>query len=322
MRKLLVFFSMVVVAGMMSVNLTSCGSDDPMPVPTVKLLAEVDADDQYTVNLTVEATDATSYSWTYGDGETSTQMGSHQYLYGESGPYTISVIVTNESGTASATKSVTINASIQEMLAGVDPAGKQWVVSTTASASDGVGPLAESELVVNLPIALVGGDLLGYVGFSDEYDNVFTFKPDGSYAVDDVNGLNLCTAIKAMYTTGEMEPGNSWSMGKFGFATMAYSVGDDAAWAVTENSTVSFAAMSEDPTSSEAEPTLTPMDVSLENVTELVVSGSGYFGLLDMTNYVTFESVSADLMVVNVIIHTRDPEKPSMFARMTMVPVQ
>jgi PKD repeat protein len=268
--------------------------------------------------LSIQATDAESYAWNYGDGESATASGNHSHTYAASGDYTISVTVTNETGSASATADITINPSIQEMLAGVDAAGKSWVLSRTASADDGVGPLAPTELTPNLPVALVGGDLLGYVNLPEEYDNVFTFKPDGSYTIDNVNGLNLCTAIKAIMTTGEPNPGNSWTYGALGFATMPYTVDANAKWTVTEDATIAFAAMSEDPTSGESNPPLTPMDVSYEGVTQLSISGNGYFGVLDLTNYVIIRSISPDKMQADIIIHTT-VEQPSMFVRVTMV---
>ena len=314
MRKLLVFFSMMVIAGFMAVNLTSCG-DDPMPLPTVKLLAEVDPDDQYKVNLTVEATDATTYAWDYGDGNLSVAGENHSHIYAASGDYTIKVTVTNESGTASAMANVTINPSIQEMLAGVDAAGKSWVLSKTISANDGAGPLAPSEFNISLPFALVG-DPLEYVGFPDEYDNIFTFKPDGKYAVDNVNGQNLCTQIYAVMTTGQMEPGDGWTKGQLGFATLSYTSGANPTWKVEEGVTIEMDVMSDDP----ATPSdYTPMRVKYENVTRVSVQNS-YFGLLDMSNYIIIENISPDKMQILVLMHTEMPDVLSIFARLTMVP--
>jgi hypothetical protein len=39
-----------------------------------------------------------------------------------------------------------------------------------------------------------------------------------------------------------------------------------------------------------------------------------------MTNYVIIEKISAEKLQVIIIMHTRVPDQPSMFARMTMVP--
>lgn len=313
MKKLSVFFSMLAVAAVISVNLTSCGGDDPMPMPTVRLLADVDPADQYNVILTVDATDATSYSWTYGDGETSTVMGSHSYKYAASGDYEINVVVTNESGTASAKASVTINPSLQEMIAGVDPNGKTWVMSKTPSANDGAGPLAESAFDITLPFALIG-DALAYVGFPDEYDNAFTFKPDGSYEVDNGNGVNLCTQIFA--TIAQMQdPSIEWTKGQLGFATMPWAV-SGATWEIEEDATIALDIASDDPaTPSE----YTEMSVSYTGVTKVNIT-NGYFGILDLTNNVFIENIAPDKMQVVIIMHTENPEKQSIFSRITLIP--
>jgi len=314
MRKLLVFFSMIIVVGFMALNLTSCG-DDPVPVPTVKLLADVDPTDQYKVILTVQATDATSYAWNYGDGKSSVEAGNHSYKYAVSGDYAISVTVTNESGTATATANVTINPSIQEMLAGTSAAGKSWVVTKTPSPNDGAGPLALSGFNPTLPFALIG-DALAYVGFPNEYDNVFTFKPDGSYAVNNVNGQNLCTQIFAYVTTGGAAPGNGWTKGLLGFATMPYTVPATAKWAVQEKATIELDVMSDDPATATS---YTPLHVKYQNVTQVSIT-NGYFGILDMTNNVIVENITPTKMQIILIMHTELPDKQSIFTRITMVP--
>lgn len=319
MKKLFVFFCMLAVAAIMSVNLTSCGGDDPMPEPTVKLLADVDPDDQYTVILTIQATDATSISWDYGDGNVSVGGQNHSHTYAASGDYTVTVTVTNESGTASDNEDVTINASLQEMLAGVDAGGKTWVMSQTASDDDGAGPLLPQDLVATMPFnAIPGGNVLAFLGFPDEYDNEFTFKSEGGYSVENVNGFNLCTAISAMYATGEMEPGGSWNMGQLGFASMAYTPTASSTWAVNEDATIELEVMSDRP---ETANDYTPGTVKYEGVTQLTVSGA-YFGLLDLTNYVMIESISAEKMQVIILMHTTEADKQSIFARMTFVPKQ
>jgi PKD repeat protein len=320
MKKLLMFFSTLTLAAIMAVNFTSCDNEDPVPVPTVKLLADIDPTDQYSVILAVQQTDAATYSWSYGDGESSTTMGGHTYMYAASGDYTISVTVTNESGSATATANVTINPSVEEMISGVDAAGKTWVMSTTPAANDGAGPLHPSNFdVITLPFALVpNGDALGYVGFPDEYDNEFTFKPDGSYEVDNGNGQNLCTQIFAFVNTGGAAPGDGWTKGSLGFATMPWSIEDNATWSVDEDATIAMEVMSDDPnTASE----YTPMAVSYEGVTQVSITG-GYFGILDMSNYVIIENITPDKMQVVILMHTEMPDKLSIFSRITLIPKQ
>lgn len=317
MRRLLVFCTMLVVAGLAMLNFTSCSKTEPVPVPTVKLLADVDPADQYTVILTVQSTDATSFEWNYGDGETSTTAGNHTHTYAASGDYAISVKVTNESGSANASANVTINPSIQEMLAGVDAAGKTWVMSTVPSANDGAGPLKETAFDITLPFALVpNADALAYVGFPDEYDNEFTFKPDGSYAVNNVNGQNLCTQIFAYVQTNGAAPGNGWTKGALGFATMPWTVPSSAKWAVDEDADIVLDVMSDDPSTASE---YTPVTTNYTGVTQLNIT-DGYFGILDLSSYVIIENATPDKMQVLILMHTEMPDKLSIFSRVTMVP--
>lgn len=317
MRKTFAFIPMTILAAFIAVFFTSCEKEDPIPAPTVQILADIDPEDQYTVMLTVQATDAASYAWNYGDGESSTSSGNHSHTYSASGDYTISVTVTNETGTASASADITINPSIQEMLAGVDAAGKEWVMSTTPSANDGAGPLKETAFDITLPFNLVpNADALAYVGFPNEYDNVFTFKPDGSYAVDNGNGQNLCTQIFAIVNTGETEPGNSWTKGLLGFASMSWTVPSSANWEVDEDATIALDVMSDDP----GTPTeYTPLTTNYAGVVQLKIT-DGYFGILDMSNYVIIENITPNEMQVVLLMHTEMPDKLSIFTRITMVP--
>ncbi|NOR74795.1 MAG: PKD domain-containing protein [Draconibacterium sp.] len=318
MKKLLVFFSMMAMVAVISINLTSCEDDvEPVAVPTVRLQADIDPEDQYTVILAVQETDAAFYAWDYGNGETSTTNGAHTYTYAASGDYTVSVTVTNESGSATATEDVTINPSIEEMLAGVDAEGKSWVMTQTPQANDGAGPLHQTDFNITLPFALVpNGDALAYVGFPDEYDNVFIFKPDGSYSVDNGNGQTLCTQIFAYVNTGGAAPGDGWTKGELGFATMPWTIESNATWAVDEDATIALDVMSDDPSTATD---YTPMSVSYEGITQVTITG-GYFGMLDMTNYVIIENITPDEMQIVLIMHTEIPDIQSIFTRITLIP--
>ena len=79
-------------------------------------------------------TDVSSYSWNFGDGETSTEA-KPVHTYALSGTYTVTLVVKGEGGEATATKEVTIAASFLEMLTGgvADANGKTWVLSTNLS---------------------------------------------------------------------------------------------------------------------------------------------------------------------------------------------
>jgi hypothetical protein len=313
---------MMTLVAFMALNLTSCSSEDPVPMPTVQILADIDPADQYKVNITVQATDATTYAWTYGDGESSIETGNHSHTYAAAGTYIITVTITNETGSKSDTKEVTINPSLAEMIAGVDPAGKSWVLTTTPSPTDGAGPLAETEFNATLPFAFVptepAGNVLEFVGCPDEYDNIFTFKPDGGYAIDNVNGQNLCTEIFATIAQSQDQT-IDWTKGSMGFAFMPYAISPDATWAVEEDATIALDISSEDP--AVADPVYTDLSVSYSGVTKLSIT-NGYFGMLDLSNNVIIESISPTEMRVILIMHTTNMDKPSIFSRFTMVPAE
>jgi PKD repeat protein len=162
--------------------LSSCTKEDPIPNPTVTFIADLT---NYDAKITVEATDATSYTWDYGDGKTSAESGNHTHTYAQSGDYTIKVSVTNASGTASKTVTVSVAASMTELLAGALATGKTWVLDDGASTN-----LQKIETALTLWTGLPAGALAAF-GLQAEYDNKFKFRPDGGYEIDAVNGAVL-----------------------------------------------------------------------------------------------------------------------------------
>jgi len=194
MKKLLVFFSFLTVAGIMAVNFTSCNKEEPIPDPTLVLQADIDPNDGYTVILTIQVTDVASLSWDYGDGENSTQSGSHNYTYVASGDYTITVTATGDNGMiVSKTANVTIVASIAEMLAGADDNGKTWVLTK----ADGAGKMGVGHVDNELSLVqdVVPANMLAAFGMDSEYPDEFTFYKDGKFTVDTKNGKGLASAL-------------------------------------------------------------------------------------------------------------------------------
>ncbi len=84
-------FSML---GLMAI--TSCGGDDEpsVPEPTADFSSVIDGK---TVTFTDASTDAESYSWDFGDGNSSTQA-SPTHTYVGNGSYVVRLTVTNASG--------------------------------------------------------------------------------------------------------------------------------------------------------------------------------------------------------------------------------
>lgn len=164
------------------IMVASCKKEDPIPVPTVNLIADVT---NYDAKITVEATNAATYAWDYGDGKTSTEAVSHTHTYAQSGDYTIKVTVTNESGSVSKTVAVSVAASTKELLAGVLAAGKTWILDEGAATN-----LQKIDPALTLWTGLPAGALNAF-DLQKEYDNKFTFKPTGGYEIDGVNGAAL-----------------------------------------------------------------------------------------------------------------------------------
>jgi len=77
--------------------------------PTVEIVVDVQC---YDVTFTVEAENVDTYSWDYGDGNTSTTVGSHTYTYAESGNYTVILTVTGEGGELEITVTVLVRPTV------------------------------------------------------------------------------------------------------------------------------------------------------------------------------------------------------------------
>lgn len=84
--------------------LTSCEKD---PVPTAVFSTEIDGK---TVKFINSSKDAESYSWEFGDGETSTESDP-THTYAENGDYTVKLTATGPGGSNSMTQTVTIDVS-------------------------------------------------------------------------------------------------------------------------------------------------------------------------------------------------------------------
>ncbi len=103
-------------AGTYTVTLTatnSCGSDTETKVDYITVTctppvadfngSPTSGDAPLTVNFTDASTGATSWSWDFGDGGTSTAQNP-SYTYNTAGTYTVTLIATNSCGTDTATK--------------------------------------------------------------------------------------------------------------------------------------------------------------------------------------------------------------------------
>ena len=175
MKTNLTFIKMMAIAGILAVVSTSCKeTEDPIP-PTVRFLAEIDADDGYTVNLTLESTNASTFEWDYGDGNTSNEPVSHSYTYNASGEYIITVTARGDGGDATDSETVTIVSSLEEIIAGADNNGKTWVLTQAEGSYPGkIGVTPVGDNVAPDPIAIPSGIVAAF-GLGGELPDEFTF---------------------------------------------------------------------------------------------------------------------------------------------------
>jgi PKD repeat protein len=124
------------------VFISACNGDDPEPAdnPIASFQYEISADNFLEVAFTNFSQNAVSYSWDFGDGNTSTEE-SPTHTYAAAGTYTIALTATGAEGTTPATKSETITLSdpnsLLTLLAGAD--SKKWYLHREGVAL-GIGP--------------------------------------------------------------------------------------------------------------------------------------------------------------------------------------
>ena len=101
MKKLI--FSMTLLISMIVI---SCEDDEAtVEAPTARFTYTVDENNGLLVNFTNASLNADSYSWNFGDGETSTEM-SPSHTYAADGTYNVSLTATNSGGSAVASESL------------------------------------------------------------------------------------------------------------------------------------------------------------------------------------------------------------------------
>jgi PGF-pre-PGF domain-containing protein/PGF-CTERM protein len=105
-----------------TVTVTVAGSG-PGPAPVANFSTNVtEGDAPLTVAFTDESTGAATWSWDFGDGNTSTDRNP-VHTYEDPGTYTVTLTVTNAAGSSSATKTVTVTVPVGSIAVTSAPAG-------------------------------------------------------------------------------------------------------------------------------------------------------------------------------------------------------
>jgi len=300
-----------------SLFISSCG-EDPKPIPTIKVV--VNSVDGFKVDIAAEATNATSWSWDYGDGNVSDTIGGHFYTYTERGDFTITCTVTGEGGSAKTSVDVHI-ASKKEMLT-----AHTWVLSEAGGNACGMGFHITKDLILSYTVP----DILGTVitqqtddekaeyDFLNEYNDEFTFNTDGSYSVDYKNNTVLTSWVYA--DQGIYKGACSF----IGIYAISIPVLTDAAWTLHENEDLTFNTV--------YDATLSGVSggvqesVTFTNADFLTFTNDGFLGLKDYSSTVLLRSISGDNMEVTIFFHGYNDgtlggdKEPSYFLNFTFKP--
>ena len=170
-------FAMILLGSFVMVSLNSCDKDEePVEDPIATFQYEISEDNFLQVIFTNFSTNAETFAWNFGDGNSSTEENP-VHTYEEAGTYDVALTATNSAG-VSATYSATIE--IQDpfealaRLAG--ETSKTWRLYRVGS-SMGVGP--------NMDTPRDWWALYNDGSRPCKYFHEFTFHRDGSYVFDD-----------------------------------------------------------------------------------------------------------------------------------------
>jgi hypothetical protein len=162
-----------------------CDESNKVDLPTSAIIHYSVADKQ--VAFTALAHNANTYSWDFGDGETSTEPNP-VHVYESGGYYTAMLSVTGGTGTVEDEVKLAIALTPYVLLTGGPTAenGKTWKLSTAHSGGDDYLATADAALtlVEDTPRPLPDGIFSTEFGMGDIYDDTYTFFFDGSYQHD------------------------------------------------------------------------------------------------------------------------------------------
>jgi hypothetical protein len=285
-KSTLLILTMVAV---ISVMVMSCSKDTP--APTAEIFATIDG---YTVTFNPTVTDVSTYSWAFGDEQTSTEA-KPVHIYAVSGTFMVTLVVKGDGGEATATKEITIAASLEEMLTGGPAAttGKTWVLDRAFTAGDGGGP------IMNPPYTLTQSSaesVLDMFGLGDEYDNEFTFFSDGKYSVNSKNGNVLAGAVYGD-STGTTYGEPAWDIA---LCAAAWDAPTSATW--TLNTTDLVVDAISDPNDPNDPPAHGNVTITGQNWISL--SEGAFFGILDFPSTTQFviDEITPDKMRVSMFV--------------------
>jgi hypothetical protein len=167
---------------------TSCSDEIDRPVFPISATISHSIKDKQ-VAFTALTHSAVSWSWDFGDGNTSNEQNP-VHVYEKGGYYKATLVATDASGgTANDEVNLALSLSTINYLTGNpnDPGykGKTWKLTTNHSANgDYLANADASFSVVDPSLTPLPSGVFGQIGMGDVYKDEFTFFYDGSYVHD------------------------------------------------------------------------------------------------------------------------------------------
>jgi len=283
----------IILVAVISIMVMSCSKDTP--APTAEIFATIE---NYKVTFNPTVTDATTYSWDFGDGSSLSTEKAPVHTYESFDDYIVELTVTGDGGSFTTTKTITIEAtSVKDLLTGGSSAvnGKTWILSTTASIGfDGGGPIMTAPYTLDIA---AGDNALTDLGLGEEYDNEFTFYFNGNYKMNLINGKALSGLIFANAVGLTITAAND----VVGMGQAAYTVPNNATWTLNTNSLVVDAIG--DPNDENNPPAHQNVTITSE-AGWISLSQDAFFGILDFPTTTKFviDEISSNKMKVSMFL--------------------
>lgn len=293
----------LVFLALLSLTLFQCDSDDEGisgPIADFQFLVEGAL---VTFNGKV-SDDTTSFSWDFGDGNTSTEVDP-VYAFAAAGDYEVSLTATSTKGTFVETKTVTILPSFEILLTGgpAKPEGKIWRLKAVYTAGIEGASGVENSLSIFQPSI---DNLLHAVGLGASYEDSFTFVHDGSYIINNVDGNSLMAIVYANFERRADIREPSWDPGLVPLANVLYTPVADASWSISDED---FSVTATDPI------TGAPYQADFYGHRRLITDD--YFGFKDANGFVIIKDITESTM--NVAISIGAVPHPDLYTFPTLI---
>ncbi len=285
----------------------SCEEDPSLP--TAVIYATIDG---YQVSFAPTVTDASTYTWDFGDESGTSTEANPVYTYESFGEYTVSLTVTGDGGSVTVTKVITIEAtSVKDLLTGGAAAtnGKTWVLSTVTTVGyESAGTISSAPYEGDVLPFIPDNALTDILGLGAEYDNEYTFYFDGTYKMNLKNGKALAGLLFSNVAQLSFTVGSD--NGDNGLCSAEYTLPTSSTWTLNTNDLVLDDVVL-NATDFNDPPVHGPVTIS-SDYGWISLSTDAFFGVLDFSTTTQFviDEISTDKLQASLFLcgYATNPE--------------